>query len=246
MQEIDRTLERLDEIIAMAVKTKQKYGYFAAVLRRTVGRVNSGIEAGLFEDGERISRLEGCLAGRYFRAFEAFQSGAALPQAWEVAFTAAKQDRCTMLQHLLLGMNAHIYLDLGIAAAQTMREGEFVKLDHDFAILNEIRFTELEPANNGFGRFARLIALFDYGMCSTDVWLARQGRTRFLESNWAFGKKLSELDPAYWAVAISDRDSLVSELAWRIVAPGFRYSVPLVCSKLLERRSVSRNIAKLS
>jgi hypothetical protein len=245
MQEIDVALERLNEIVALATKTKQKYGYFAAMHRRMTYRVKQGIVAGLFENGELMARLEGCLAGHYVRAFTAFQSGGTLPQAWEIAFNAVKHDRCTMLQHLLLGMNAHVFLDLGVAAAETMKMNVFSKLKHDFAVKNDLLFNELEPQNNGFGRFARYVALFDYGLCSTDVWLLRQGRTWFRESNWDFGKKLSELDPAYWAVAISDRDSLVSELAWRIVSPGFRYSVPLVLSKLIEGRSVARNITQL-
>ena len=245
MQPIDLALERLNDIVDLAATTKQKYGYFAAMLRRVVGRVKEGIAAGLFEDGVLMLQLESCLIEHYVRAFRAFQSGGAIPHAWDIAFTAAKEDKCTMLQHLLLGMNAHIYLDLGVAAAETMREVAFNVLERDFTTLNRILFRELEPTNNGFGGVARLVALFDYNMCSTDVWLARQGRTRFCESSWAFGKKLSELESAYWAVTISDRDMLVSELSWRIVAPGFRHSIPLVFTKLLESRSVERNITLL-
>ena len=43
-----------------------------------------------------------------------------------------------ILQHLLLGMNAHINFDLGIAAATTCPRDELPSLKHDFDEINVI------------------------------------------------------------------------------------------------------------
>lgn len=238
MQEIDLALEQLDDIIAAATKENPKVVYFATLHRRSTLSVLQGILEGRFEDGERMARLERTMVAQYHHAYEAFRLGNTLPQAWEIAFSAARNQRGSLLQHLLLGMNAHLFLDLGVAAAITMKQDLFSKLERDFALRNEMLFAELEPKNNGFGRFARVVGLFDSGMCTSHVWLARQGRRQFRESSWSFAKKLSELDPAYWAGAISDRDSLVAELSWTIRAPTIRHEIPLLLSRFFEHRRI--------
>jgi Family of unknown function (DUF5995) len=246
MQELDRALEQLDGIVAEATKSKQKYGYFAALHRRSVARVKRAIHDGLFQDGDRMVRLEAALFNQYFRAFSAYRSGKSLPIAWEVTFASEKNPNCTMLQHLLLGMNAHLHLDLGIAAAQSMKSDARGLRENDFMLRMNLLLSEIKPEAIGLGRFARAVALFDNGMCNTDVWLARQGRLRFHESAWDFGKKLSEMDPAYWASATSDRDSLVTELAWTILSPRLGDNTTLFLSRFFQSRNVAKTISQLN
>ena len=55
-----------------------------------------------------------------------------------MAFEAATRWRPIILQHLLLGMNAHINLDLGIAAATVAPREALPSFQHDFDEINVI------------------------------------------------------------------------------------------------------------
>ena len=57
-------------------------------------------------------------ANRYLAAYDAHRTGRTATRACAHSFVVAQQWWPIVLQHLLLGMNAHINLDLGIAAAR--------------------------------------------------------------------------------------------------------------------------------
>jgi Family of unknown function (DUF5995) len=77
-----------------------------------------------FDSPERMARLGVNFANRYLAAYEGYRSGGAGTQSWKFAMDAAQEWWPIVLQHLLLAMNAHINLDLGIAAAGTSPGGE--------------------------------------------------------------------------------------------------------------------------
>ena len=54
------------------------------------------------------------------------------------AFQLSKKNCPIVLQHLLIGMNAHINLDLGIAAAKVMEGKDIQNLKDDFDKINDI------------------------------------------------------------------------------------------------------------
>ncbi|NIR65754.1 MAG: hypothetical protein GWN00_24945 [Aliifodinibius sp.] len=97
-------------------------GYFAALYRKVTIRVKEE-----FEDPERMERLDVLFANRYLEAFEQYHTRKETTVSWKLAFDTCKRWRPIVLQHLLLGMNTHIRLDLGVAAAETANRGQFEK-----------------------------------------------------------------------------------------------------------------------
>jgi hypothetical protein len=131
-------VDRLTEIAAWARRTDSRLGFFAALYRTVTIEVQRGIRDGRFEDPERMERLDVLFARRYLDAFDAYRARQPIPRSWRVAFDATTRWRPIILQHLLLGMNAHINLDLGIAAA-TVAPGEALpSLRRDFDEINAI------------------------------------------------------------------------------------------------------------
>ena len=61
---------------------------------------------------------------RFLAAVDTHRHGGTPSRSWQVAFTAADQWRPTVLSHLLIGMNAHINFDLGVAVAATVPAAE--------------------------------------------------------------------------------------------------------------------------
>lgn len=119
-------------MIACCINEHSKLGYFATLYRNVTVRVRDGIAAGRFEDGPRMERFDVAFANRYFEAFDRALRQEQTTQSWHVAFHAARQWSPVILQHLLLGMSAHINLDLAIAAAEIAPGKQLPGLKNDF------------------------------------------------------------------------------------------------------------------
>ncbi|MCF8368441.1 MAG: DUF5995 family protein [Bacteroidales bacterium] len=117
---INQVLDELDKIIEESLLENNYLGIFAYVYRRTTAQIKAEIEMGRFEDNERLQDLDIIFAGLYIDAYKNYGENKPISRAWEIAFNA-KNERLTIIQHLLLGMNAHINLDLALAAAKTMK-----------------------------------------------------------------------------------------------------------------------------
>ena len=109
-------------------------GYFAAMYLGVTREVQRGLAAGRFSNPEQLERLTVTFANRYLAA-----AGSESPTAsWAVAFDAAADRSVTIVQHLLLGMNAHINLDLGIACAEVAPGDAITSIRRDFDEINDV------------------------------------------------------------------------------------------------------------
>ena len=114
---IDEVLVRLNGILDDALRQGARIGYFAALYERVTTNIRRALIAGnVFQDNARMERLDVIFANRFMAAWDAHTSGRRPSRSWQAAFLRC-WTRPGDLQHLLLGMNAHINLDLGIAAA---------------------------------------------------------------------------------------------------------------------------------
>jgi len=136
MTSISEVLQRLEIILAWAKENQSPQGYFAALYYQMTKAVAGGIDANIFENGTRMERLDVNFAQRYLDAWDGWQSGRPISKAWKVAFEATENPNVPVLQHLILGVNAHINLDLGIAAAQTRPKDAIFGLKRDFELVN--------------------------------------------------------------------------------------------------------------
>jgi len=135
---IDQVIARLETIVAANRAAADRAGFFAAMYLAVTREIKHAIDAGVFEDGARMDRFDQVFAQRYIDAYADYRSGVAPTTAWRVAFDATDDWRPIIVQQLLAGMNAHINLDLGIAAA-TVAPGEAIGgLKHDFDQINQV------------------------------------------------------------------------------------------------------------
>src|SRR5262249_45954570 len=128
-------LARLDDILAQCQRDGDRLGYFAALYRRVTAAVYDGIQNGRFLDAARMERFDVRFANRYFDALDAYRAGKEVTACWRVAFDSCKRRELTILQHLYIGLGAHLMLDLGIAAAESAPGSLIMDLHGDF---NEI------------------------------------------------------------------------------------------------------------
>jgi hypothetical protein len=138
VDDIDGVIERLTGIVGQAQAEADRVGYFAALYRQVTVEVRAAIRAGRFDDGQRMSRFDAIFGNRYFDALDAWRRDRTGPRCWRVTFELTQRADALIVQHLLLGVSAHINLDLAVAAAQMSPGGSIGELRRDFLLTNEI------------------------------------------------------------------------------------------------------------
>lgn len=246
MTKISEVISRLEQIVEWAKEHQSPLGYFAAVYLKMTIAVRDGIEAGLFENGSRMEQLDVRFATRYFDAFDAWQAGQPPTQSWKAAFETTRQGRLTVMQHILLGINAHINLDLGIAAAQTRSGDAIFGLRKDFDCINDIiagltdrvqeRLTDIWLP---FGLLDWLLRTEDEGWVHFSIRVAR-GASWKAATALAFTQQ-NETEKAL----IRELDTAVCLFARKIKEPGFWINVALGFMHRYERGSVREKIETL-
>jgi hypothetical protein len=214
---IDQVLELLEAIIDDAKAQNSRLGFFAALYRQVTLEVQRGIERGFFDDGPRMERFDTLFANRYLAALTEWQAAGTPTRSWKVAFAAMEQPQEIILQDLLVGMNAHINLDLGIAAAQLCPGESIYGLQDDFAKINQILAALIQGVEAVIGRFSPLFGLLEKigGKDATEVLSFSMDAAR--QDAWAHAVILAQQSPALQALTIEALDGKVAFLG-RIIA----------------------------
>lgn len=168
---IPGVLRALDDIVDAAVSSGSRLGYFPALYRNVTDQVAQGIARGDFQDGPRMEALDVVFANRYLDAYDAWTRGQPCSRCWQVAFDAAAGTPPLAIQHLLLGMNAHISFDLGIAAQQ-VAPGSLPALEADFLKINRILSSLVDGVQDRLDWINRGLLLVDRLFGSRDEALA--------------------------------------------------------------------------
>jgi hypothetical protein len=135
---IDEVIATLAAIIDDARVKASRVGYFTGLYRRVTQSVKDGIAAGHFQNGPLVAKLDVTFANRHLDAVARFQSGQQPTRSWAVAFKTAGDPFPLIVQQLLVGINAHINLDLGIATAAVAPGDQLPGIRADFDRINAV------------------------------------------------------------------------------------------------------------
>jgi hypothetical protein len=216
---IDGVLLRLNGLLDQAIRDGRRIGYFVALYERVTSNVRHALLAGnVFDDGPRMERLDVIFANRFIEAWEQHAAGGKPTESWAVAFARLDDPGPLVVQHLMLGMNAHINLDLGIAAAMVApTRPQLEALHADFNRINdvlsrlvkmvEVQLTTICPPLSRLADLATVEErIFDFGMAaSRDI-------------AWKLAQELVASPRAGWPAIIARRDAL-SAIAGRALYP---------------------------
>lgn len=135
---VDEVITHLDNIIDWSKERQSRIGYFAILYRKMTAAVRDGIQNNSFTGSARMARLDVIFANRYLQAWDAYVNKKPCRNAWCAAFDAAEKKNLIVLQHLILGINTHINLDLAIAAAESCPVDKIHELKSDFEKINSV------------------------------------------------------------------------------------------------------------
>lgn len=239
---IDEIILDLSEIVERARVNKSRIGYFAAMYRKVTVAIKEAVDAGEFEDGERMSRLDVVFAQRYIDASAQYMAGKPPTDSWQVAFGAAGRWRPIIIQHLLTGMSAHINLDLGIAAATVAPGAELAPLEEDFNTINAILgglvdgFTaDIAEVSPWIGLLDRIAGRADNALVNFSIAVARS-------EAWDLAGQLAPLLDEEWEPVIATRDEWTAGFGELMLHPGWLFSGGLLAIRIRESNNILRVI----
>ncbi len=222
IETIDAAIAAMDIEVDRCVECHDAGGYFTIVYRAVTDRVRAGIAAGEFADGERMEHFDVVFARRYLDARTNWRSGTgAVPESWRLAFeTAELGRRCLVTQHLLLGINAHINLDLGVAAAAASPPGEVDALRDDFETINDVLAELVDRMQKSLVAVSPWTRYVDVAGLRFDEALVTFSLRRARADAWNFATTLSSATPDEQRRLEMQRDAEVAALGARIARPG--------------------------
>ena len=207
--------ETVDELRDAALGTDDASGYFVAMYARVTDRVQSGITAGRFGDGEQMARFARTFVDWYLGPRRGTRP---LPSCWVAADDVARDRRLVIVQHLLLGINAHVNHDLPQVVVELADTGLTLdELRPGFDAVNELLAEAQPDILRDLGRVAGWIQV------ATSIGGGRLfhfSLARARDQAWSAAVRLQPLDPEARRRDVAELDRLVSVIAHLITRPG--------------------------
>lgn len=236
---IEGVLSSLEIIVAQARAGEHRWGLFAGLYREVTLGVAAGIRDGRFEDGERMSRFDAAFANRYFIALRQYLAGKQPTRSWRIALQASDRSDLTALQHLLLGVNAHINLDLGLAVVEAGLDP--VAFRADFLEINRVLADVLPRAQSVLNGVSSAMRGLDLLLGGADEYLGLFVLERARDQAWLAAHLAHTIPEEHRATLEATLDAAAAHLAHRVADPG----LPTSAAVALIRRAESWTLTEL-
>ena len=219
---IDAILDDMDAEIARCRTHVDRRGYFAAIYRVVTARVRDGLVDGEFGENGLLEHLDVVFARRYLDACDGWWGHTTITEPWDAAFRSSIDERLLVLQHVLLAINAHINLDLGIAVAETADDNRLDSVDdlrEDFEAINVVLASLIDRTQDALGTVSPWIGIVDRVSRRVDEGVSGFAIEVARAEAWRFAVTLAELEPGGRAEAIDAKARATAELARHIAHP---------------------------
>ncbi len=241
----DDVVGTLERVVARCAATGDRAGYFASMYLAVTNTVRQRSMDGRFEDATRMERFVCRFAARYLDAEQAWRDGGPCTESWRLAFRAAGRWRPIALQHVLLGINAHINLDLGIVAADIGGSAlETVRADFD--AVNDVLGDLVDNCQGALGSVSPWLDLADRIGGDGDETLIRFSLVRARRHAWYVAHRVASLPAEQRASAIAAVDAATVRIGRAVEHPGVLASALLLVVRVRERAAPGDVMAVLA
>ncbi len=151
-----------------------------------------------------------------------------------------------MLQHLFIGMSAHINLDLGIAAAEIAPGKAIKSLENDFMKINVVLGSLVDGVQKDLGKIWPALRILDWLAGSFDEEVAKFSMNIARDGAWKVASDLAVIDNVKARERyINDLDGRVYNFSGKVASPGFILSFIIGVIRMTERGDVKTKISQL-
>ncbi|EZH75742.1 hypothetical protein ATO12_02835 [Aquimarina atlantica] len=244
---IDEVIEKLESILQWSKEHSSRVGYFASLYLRVTQTIKSKLGTGYFDDDKRLEELDIHFAAYYFKAVEQFQNNdPAMPKAWAVAFNAISDHELIIVQHLLLGMNPHINIDLGVAAAEIAPGAAIHDLHDDFQKVNTILASIIPTVLKELSELSPLLYLLEDIAKKEEEAIINFSMKIARDFAWQLATELAPLTLPDQHIVIEQKNVDIAQLGEKIIDPGFLAASVLKIINSVEVKNVDQSIDTLN
>jgi hypothetical protein len=207
---------------------------------RVTGQIAGSIDAGQFDDGQRMHYFATVFATRYTAAF---RETIPRPGCWQASWDVAGDERLLIVQHLLVGINAHVNFDLPQAVVAIARDTGYLEgVRGDFDAVNDVLAATSVGVLKDLDRVSRWVsevaALGGDRVFRFSLRVAR-------DQAWAAAQRLYRLDGPAEQAYVAELDRLVSVLAYLITHPTLPGSLLVPVARCFEQHDPHKVVGAL-
>jgi hypothetical protein len=190
---INEVVKKLDQIIEETIAANNYLGIFAYVYRRTTVKIQDSILEKRFEDNERMEKFDVVFANHYIEAYENYKLNQPISKSWMSTFEV-KDQPITIIQHIMMGMNAHISFDLGVTAGEFTFGENIDSLKNDFMLVNQILEEITNEMQTRLSKVSRLMFLLDWVGKEKDEKIINFGIVKSRQFAWEFANGIATVE----------------------------------------------------
>lgn len=184
----------LEGLEAYCLPARDLRGVFASAYLHITREIGRRIDSQSFRNAEWTARYLICFGNLYRKALLLYEEGdnERIPKPWRIAFDAARDGRGLIIQHLTLGINAHINHDLPLALVEAGIDPSRSDKYADHTAVNDV----LEAATQGLkstvaDTYAPVLHRFDRMFGRLDDEITNFSIPKAREHAWNFAVALS-------------------------------------------------------
>lgn len=239
---LSEAIDQLNAAVEWAAVHGSCTGYFAALYVALAGTVSVQLEHGKFDAGDRVEAVFLHALNRYLDARRAYLDGAPVTDVWRYAFNASAASEPVVLQHLLLGLCAVLYLDLAVATLHIVPAPAHAAFQADYERLHAIASKVMDGAHQTLRQiWPRLHTLQRFigrpGTPTLGLDIEEAG-----PAMWDWINQTALLTPATQAIEIVKLDRQAARRAGGIRHPGLIPRLALLAVRLSERGTVPEKL----
>lgn len=246
---IRQVVDALEIVIDWSIEASSRLGYFAALYKRVTIAVGIAVAEGKFEDGARLERLDAAFANRYFDALNGHFHPDRFPRpthSWQVTFDAASRPEPILAQHMFAGVNAHIGLDLGIAAEAICPGPKLTTLHEDFNRINAVLASQVTGVVEDINELSPVLAELYATLKNEQIHLINETVQGYRDSAWRFASVLAATPGFADPAAIVVRDLQIAQQGALFYKPPLPLSAFVSAIAAQESRDIASNLQVLN
>jgi hypothetical protein len=242
---IDEVVKMLELVTERAIHDRSRIGFFSALYLRMTLAVRRGVLSKEFTDPESMERFDVIFANRYFDALEGHRNGRVISAVWQTAFDACRSGDLIVLQHLYLGLTAHLLLDLAISAAETSPGAKIFALEHDFKKINAVVESLMRDVHVDLGQISPWMSALD--RTAGDLWASSSRWVTYFVRGRAWGAAidLAHSEAERRAEKLRELEAESAWMAKQVAKPPLALRATVALVRARESRDVRRIIPLL-
>ena len=247
-QDLDEVVANFNTLIEWAKDKPSGIGYFAVMYKRATIAMDAAIKAEEFEQPDVMAKFVMFFAQRYFDALNAYrdpQNQLNPTQVWLCHFVGLEHSGPIVFQHLLTAVDAHINLDLGIAAS-SVGSDNMDGLRADFDQVNRVLASQVQSVLTALGDVSPALERIRIFISDdTEVLAINKLLIVFRDLAWQFALSLASAGDDERQGMIDERDLWATRLGRVYLRPPGLLGATIWLIGLEESRDVEKIITRL-